>query len=138
MAHYVGIASCLFSAFVCWLCFIWRRRFSSAVFTLCGTLALFAFLWSAVVTFIESRSFSSREFESALYHHWRQSGSVSPDTTLEAFQHRINAQSSSRIISNAALSFIVTFVAGLIATATFGRAAYNARANASSPNDRDA
>jgi hypothetical protein len=137
MANYVGIASCLFSTFVCWLCFIWRRRFSSAVFTLCGTPAFFALLWSAAITFIESR-FSSRAVVHALFHHWRESGSVSPHTTFEAFQHLMNAQSNSRVISAVTFSFIVTLPAGLVATASFGRTAHNARAKASNPNDRNA
>jgi hypothetical protein len=123
---YVGIASCLFSALVCWLCFLWRRRFSIATFTACGTLAFFAFLWSAVITFIASR-FSSRAVVQGLLHHWRESGSVSPDTTVDTLQHLMNARNSSVMISAVTLSFIVTLVAGLIATATFGRVAQNAR-----------
>jgi hypothetical protein len=120
---YFGIASCLFSALVCWLCFLWRRRFSTPTFTVCGTLAFFAFLWSAVVTFAASR-LSSGAFVTALYHHWRESGSV---VTVETIQHRIDASNSSLIISNATLSFIVTLVAGLIAVTAFGRAAKSAR-----------
>jgi hypothetical protein len=126
---YVGIASCLFSAFVCWFCFLWRRRFSDATFTLCGTLALLAFLWAALVTFTES-GLSSRDSVQRTFDAWRESGSVSPGTTLDTFEWLIHARNSSMIITNVALSFVVTVMAGLGATATFGRAAHNKRERA--------
>src|SRR5947207_11027162 len=110
---YVGIASGLFSAFVCWFCFVWRRRFPVATFTWCGILAFIAFLWCVMVTFVESR-LSSPDSVQRTYDAWRQSGSVSPDTPFDTFHGRINARNSNMIVSNVALSFIVTLAAGLI------------------------
>ena len=123
---YVGIASGLFSAFICWRCFRWRRRFPVATFTACGTLAFFACLWSFVVTITES-GFSSGDSVQRTFDAWRQSGSITPDITFDAFRNLINARNSSMIISNVVLSFIVSAAAGLVATATFGRAAHNQR-----------
>jgi hypothetical protein len=123
---YIGIISCLFSAFVLWLCFLWRRRFSDSSFNLYGTLAVLAFLWAALVTFTES-SLASRDSVQRTFHAWRESGSISPDTTLDKFQELINARNSSMIVVNVGLSFAITFIAGLGATAAFGRAAHKLR-----------
>jgi len=129
---YIGIASTLFSAFVCWLCFVWRRRFPVATFTWCGTFALVAFLWTAMITFAESR-LSSHDSVRRTFDAWRASGSLSPDTPFDTFHGLINARNSSMIISTVIFSFIVTVAAGLKAMSTFGREAHNKRQNAQSP-----
>ena len=131
LGTYVGIASTLFSAFVCWRCFTWRRRFPSAIFAVYGVVSAIALLWSGLSTLTETILVDDTMLLRSIGA-FNASGELPSGAALDEFRLRIKAHKNSIILTNVAISFVVTAAAAVLAMVAFERLSQAAPAPRSS------